>query len=117
MRARECSGDSAMRSSVSYHSAIRRQSVAAKIGARQGSAHVARAPGGAILFLEQYDGAIESPARVEAGAVEAHQREQGMDRRDDAGRMSGEHPRQPAGLSAQVAADRQVAMRDVSSPD
>jgi hypothetical protein len=34
-RLRACSGDGAMRSSVSYNSAIRRQSVSAKVGARQ----------------------------------------------------------------------------------
>src|ERR1700756_2142971 len=53
--------------------------------------------------------------RVEAGPVEAHQREQGMYRRDVADGMGDEHPRQPAGLIAQVAADRHVAMGDVAA--
>src|SRR6266446_2952708 len=68
-----------------------------------------------LQFLEQNDGAVESDARVEAGPVEAHQREQGMYRRDVADTLGGEHPRQPAGLIAQVAADRHVAMGDVAA--
>src|SRR5207244_6046875 len=82
---------------------------------RHAFTHVAPVPGAAILFLEQNDGAVESDARVETGRVEAHQREQGMYRRDVADGMGGEHPRQPAGLLAQVAADRQVAMGDVAA--
>ena len=38
-----------------------------------------------------------------------------MYRRNVADTLVGEHPRQPAGLSAQVAADRQVAMGDVAA--
>jgi hypothetical protein len=56
-----------------------------------------------------------SHARIEASGVEAHQCEQGMDRRDVADRVGGEHPRQPAGLVAQIAADRHAAMRDVAA--
>ncbi len=66
--------------------------------------HVRSVPGGAILFLEQNDGARRACA-VEASRVEAHQGEQGMDRRNVADGMGGEHPRQPAALITQVAAD------------
>ncbi len=77
--------------------------------------HVIPVPGGAILFFEQNEGAVETDARVEPGPVEAHQREQGMYRRDVADGMADEHQRQPAGLIAQFAADRQVAMGDVAA--
>src|SRR3984893_3689422 len=38
-----------------------------------------------------------------------------MYRRDVADTLGSEHPRQPAGLGAQVAADRRVAMGDVAA--
>ncbi len=38
-----------------------------------------------------------------------------MDRRCVADGMLGEHPRQPSGLIAEVAADRHIAMRDVAA--
>ena len=54
-------------------------------------------------------------ARIEAGRVEAHQREQGMYRRDVADTLVGQHPRQPAGLVAQVAAYRHIGMGGVAA--
>ncbi len=82
---------------------------------RHAFAYVAPVPLAAVLFVEQDDGAVESDAGVETGRVETHQRKQGMECRDVADGMGGEHPRQPTGLIAQVAADRHVIMGDVAA--
>jgi len=71
------------------------------------SASIAVVQNGQVVYTQAY-----GDARVEPGPVEAHQGEQGVDHRHVADGMGGEHPRQPAGLVAQVAADWHIAMGD-----